>query len=109
MVTPRIFRLVLLLLIDRFRPHGYGLMKLISEISNGLIRPGPGTIYPTLFYLKTKGLIREIREDRRKVYELTEKGREELERYRGALEHMLENLLEISRGERPQGTPNEGE
>ncbi len=108
MVTPRIFRLVLLLLIDRFRPHGYGLMKLLREISDGLIRVGPGTIYPTLFYLKTRGLIREIKEDRRKVYELTEKGREELEKYRESLEHLLENLLKISRGEWPQGPSSKG-
>ncbi len=109
MTTPRIFRLVLLLLIDRFRPHGYGLMKLLNEISDGLIRVGPGTIYPTLLYLKTKGLIREIKEDRRKVYELTERGREELEKYRESLEHLLENLLKISRGEWPQDTSRKGE
>ncbi len=83
-------------------------MKLLNEISDGLIRVGPGTIYPTLFYLKTRGLIREIKEDRRKVYELTEKGREELEMYRESLERLLDNLLKILRGEWPEGTSEKG-
>jgi len=109
MVTPKIFRLVILLLIDRFRPHGYALMKLLNEISDGLVRVGPGTIYPTLFYLKTRGLVREIKEERRKVYELTEKGKEELEKHRKSLETMFDNLLKISRGEWGQGALNNGE
>lgn len=93
MCKPRIFRLLLLLLIDKYKPHGYELMKILNEISGGLIRVGPGTIYPALFILKARGLIREIGGGRRKKYELTSKGRAELEKYRDKLSMLCKNLM----------------
>ncbi|RLI07953.1 PadR family transcriptional regulator [Candidatus Bathyarchaeota archaeon] len=39
-------------------------------------RPNPGTLYPALMELEKSGLVRSRREGRRKVYHLTEEGRE---------------------------------
>ena len=39
-------------------------------------RPNPGTIYPALSELEKKGLIKCRKEGRRKIYYLTEAGRE---------------------------------
>ena len=96
MSLKNIFRLTLLLLIYKYKPHGYELMKKIEEISNGLIKVGPGTIYPALFLLKKRGLITEIVEnDRRKRYELTEKGLKELLSHISDLEFFYKNVLSI--------------
>ncbi len=94
-MSPRVFRLLILLLIDEYRPHGYELMKRINELAGNITRIGPGTIYPALFFLKARGLIREIKEGRRKRYELTEKGRAELEKYLGDLENMCREILRL--------------
>ncbi len=91
----RIFRLLLLALIDKYKPHGYELMKILNEISGGLIKVGPGTIYPALLLLKARGFIREIGSDRRKKYELTAKGREELEKHIDKLLILCKNLISL--------------
>jgi DNA-binding PadR family transcriptional regulator len=62
--------------------HGYALMRRVSEISDGAVRMGPGTLYGTLNRLVDDGLIvettdRRERDDgeRRRYYELTASGR----------------------------------
>jgi len=91
-----IFKLFILILIHYYKPHGYELMKRVREISRGLIRPGPGTMYPLLLLLKSQKLIREIGEgDRRKKYELTDKGLEVLRVYLPKFRGMLCDLMEI--------------
>ncbi len=93
----RISRAVILFIIYKYRPHGYELMKLISRISNGLLTPGPGTIYPLLFLLKKRGLIREVSDegDRRKRYEVTEQGKEFLKEILPSLKGALLNFLDV--------------
>ncbi len=104
MGQPRIFRLLLLVLIDKYKPHGYELMKILNEISGGLIKVGPGTIYPALFFLKARGFIREISGDRRKKYELTAKGREELEKHIDKLLILCKNLISLIESSRSSAT-----
>ncbi len=94
-MSPRVFRLLILLLIDEYRPHGYELMKKVNELAGSIAHVGPGTIYPALFFLKARGFIREIKEGRRKKYELTDKGRAELEKYLGDLEYMCREILRL--------------
>lgn len=92
----KIFVLIILLLIHRYKPHGYMLMKYIQELTHGMVKTGPGKIYPLLFLLKHQGLIRETESDgRRKRYELTEKGIEILRNNLPKLYEILANLLDI--------------
>ena len=61
--------------------HGYALMRLVDEQSQGAVRMGPGTLYGTLNRLLTDGLIIETTDDadrsgneRRRYYRLTNDG-----------------------------------
>jgi DNA-binding PadR family transcriptional regulator len=66
---------ILALLAEEAR-NGYQIMQEIAERSQGLWRPGSGSVYPALQQLEDEGLVRvEEREERRR-YELTEAGRE---------------------------------
>lgn len=59
--------------------HGYQLMSAIAEVSKGRMRMGPGTLYGVLTRLQKDGLIVIVQDDgRRKVYSITETGREAL-------------------------------
>jgi len=67
----------------RSRPlSGYEILKELSRLSAGRYVPSPGTLYPLLSYLESEGLItaREVYVGRRrkKIYELTPRGVEEL-------------------------------
>lgn len=92
----KLFVLIVLLLIHRYKPHGYMLMKCIRELTRDVIKPGPGRIYPLLFLLKQRGLVREVRENRRKRYELTENGLNLLRKELPVLREILASLLKIS-------------
>ena len=70
------------LLLDVLRDgqkHGYEIIKTLEERSGGQYAPSPGTVYPTLQFLEDAGLIRSEQQSERKVYELTETGKAELE------------------------------
>lgn len=56
--------------------HGYELMGRLEDRSGGMWRPSPGSVYPTLQMLEEEGLITGRDQDGRRVYELTESGRE---------------------------------
>lgn len=61
--------------------HGYGIMQVAGEASNSAGRLGPGTLYTALAKLTEQGLICRAGEagqdaERRKLYQLTELGRE---------------------------------
>lgn len=73
--------------------HGYALMRLVDEQSQGAVHMGPGTLYGTLNRLLAEGLIVETTDDsdrsgneRRRYYRLTKDGervaRTELDRLR---------------------------
>lgn len=57
--------------------HGYELMSRLEDQTGGRWRPSPGSVYPTLQMLEDKGLVTSREEDGRRVYELTDEGREE--------------------------------
>lgn len=61
--------------------HGYAVMERAGELSHGRVRLGPGTLYTLLGRFEKEGLIALERvEDTRKVYRLTDGGREILKR-----------------------------
>jgi DNA-binding PadR family transcriptional regulator len=71
-------RLALLSLLQDEPAHGYELMKRLEERSGGMYRASAGTIYPVLQQLEDEGLVRIQEAEGKKVYHLTEAGREEL-------------------------------
>ena len=72
--------------------HGYGIMLHVEEITNKRIKIGAGTIYNSLSKLEKDELIVVVEEqERRKIYEITELGREVLKREITRLEELLSN------------------
>lgn len=71
-------RLYLLKLLDESPRHGYEIISLLRDRFLGVYSPSPGTIYPRLARLEEEGLVTHTEEGGRKVYSLTDKGREEL-------------------------------
>ncbi|KUI33242.1 PadR family transcriptional regulator [Mycobacterium sp. IS-1742] len=56
--------------------HGYEMIQQIAERSNGLWKPSPGSVYPTLQLLVDEGLIVGTEtEGSKKLFELTDEGR----------------------------------
>jgi len=76
--------------------HGYGVMQMVEEISQGAVVIGPGTLYGAFSNLEKEKLIEMVREEgRRKVYRLTQKGREVLAAQRDRLKLMVDLYDEI--------------
>lgn len=79
-LTPAVFH-ILLALADG-EAHGYAIMKEVERRSEGAVRLRPGTLYRAITRLLEDGWIEQAPEvdnrddDRRKVYRLTETGRE---------------------------------
>src|SRR2546430_10080551 len=71
-------RLYLLKLLDEAPRHGYEVIRLLQDRFLGVYAPSPGTIYPRLARLEEDGLATHDEIDGRKVYRITERGREEL-------------------------------
>ena len=56
--------------------HGYQLIQAIEKRSGGTWKPSPGSVYPTLQLLVDEGLATATQEGERKVYALTDAGKE---------------------------------
>ncbi|WP_045732509.1 PadR family transcriptional regulator [Pseudarthrobacter chlorophenolicus] len=67
---------VLALLAER-PMHGYQIIREIEERSGGSWKPSAGSVYPTLQLLADEGVIRAEESNGRKIYSLTEAGRDE--------------------------------
>src|SRR5688500_4544826 len=71
-------RLYLLRLLEEQPRYGYELIRLIENRFFGLYSPSAGTIYPRLAALEEEGLVTHEEIGGRKIYKLTDAGREEL-------------------------------
>ena len=72
--------------------HGYGVVQRVEEMTGGEIRLAPGTMYGSLSKMERDGLIRFVREeDKRKIYESTQAGREVLQLELKRIERLYKN------------------
>jgi len=77
--------------------HGYALMQKVSEISQGTVSLGAGTLYTIFSTLEKEALIEMVSEaDRRKTYALTLKGKQVLRLQIQRLEIMVFNSQKIT-------------
>ena len=60
--------------------HGYDVIQRLEEKTSGAWRPSPGSVYPTLQLLEDEGLLRSVERNAKRVYEITDQGREEATR-----------------------------
>ena len=76
--------------------HGYGIVQTVEKLTDGEIRLAPGTMYGSLSKMEKDGLIRFVtEEEKRKIYTITDLGREVLD-------------LELKRIQRLYRTAQEG-
>lgn len=98
-LTPAVFH-ILLALADGEK-HGYGIMKEVTQRSEGSMRMGPGTLYGSISRMLESGLIvlaherpdSEVDDERRRYYRLTSFGMRVAE----AESARLDQLLRVAR------------
>lgn len=94
-LTPAVFH-ILLALADGEK-HGYGIMKEVSQRTEGGMRLGPGTLYGSIGRMLESGLIAvaeerpdpELDDERRRYYRLTQFGLRVAEAEAGRLMQLL--------------------
>ena len=70
-------RAAILALLAEEPMHGYQIIQELTERTGGMWTPSPGSVYPTLQQLEDEELVREAApESGKRVYELTDAGRE---------------------------------
>jgi DNA-binding PadR family transcriptional regulator len=69
-------RSAVLALLDDRPMHGYEMIQELEERTGGRWTPSAGSIYPTLQLLEDEGLVTAEEVDGRKVYSLTDSGKE---------------------------------
>ncbi|MBQ6951346.1 MAG: helix-turn-helix transcriptional regulator [Clostridia bacterium] len=87
----------ILLCLSKGDNHGYGIMQMTEKLSDGEVKIGSGTMYGATGNMMKKGWIEEIfsREsglERRRLYTLTDTGKDALENEIGRLKRMLAHV-----------------
>ena len=75
--------------------HGYSITQKVKELTEGQLSISPGTMYGTLAKMEKDGLIVFVREEeKRKLYSITELGRQILELEIQRIERLYRNSKE---------------
>ncbi len=94
---------VFYILLALFNPtHGYGIIKFIRAITNDRVILGSGTLYGAINTLMKNGWIRieEIQNDSRKLYTITEIGRNAVDNEIARLKELTEHGYSITSEDR---------
>jgi DNA-binding PadR family transcriptional regulator len=89
--------LILGLLAEKPR-HGYEIIKALDERSKGFYIPSPGMVYPALTYLEEIGHATIEVDGSRKLYHITDAGKEHLENNRSTADALFAQFSRV--GER---------
>ena len=75
--------------------HGYSITQKVKELTDGQLSISPGTMYGTLAKMEKDGLIAFVREEeKRKLYSITELGKQILELEIQRIERLYRNSKE---------------
>ena len=75
--------------------HGYNIIQRVSQMTNGEIQIGAGTMYGSLSKMEKDGLIRFTKEEgKRKCYQITQLGQEILNIELKRIERLYKNSRE---------------
>jgi DNA-binding PadR family transcriptional regulator len=85
-------RLLALALIAEQPRHGYEIIKVLEEKTEGWYAPSPGIVYPTLTYLEEAGYVTAQADGAKRLYTITGEGRAYLEENRAFVDTVLERL-----------------
>ena len=97
LASPDLQLLILGLLAEK-PSHGYEIIKALDERSKGFYIPSPGMVYPALTYLEEIGHATVAADGTRKLYSITESGKEHLSSNRSAADAMFAQFARV--GER---------
>ena len=76
--------------------HGYGIVQKVKELTDGTILLSPGTMYGSLSKMEKDRLIALIREEeKRKIYQITDLGREVLALEKERIIRLYRNMKEV--------------
>lgn len=90
-----------ILLCLREEAHGYSIVQKVEEMTRGEIRISPGTLYGSLSKMEKDKLIEFVREEeKRKIYCITDLGKEVLELEMKRIERLYRNMMEVRERER---------
>ena len=85
-----------ILLCLREESHGYNIIRKVEELTDGEIRISPGTMYGSLSKMEKDVLICFIREEeKRKIYLITDLGRQVLELEMKRIERLYRDMMEV--------------
>jgi DNA-binding PadR family transcriptional regulator len=82
-------QLLILALLDEKPSHGYEIIKALEERSKGFYVPSPGMVYPALTYLEEIGHATVEAEGTRKLYRITDAGKEHLAAHRATADALF--------------------
>ncbi|HSR69383.1 MAG TPA: helix-turn-helix transcriptional regulator [Acidobacteriota bacterium] len=95
--------LLLLAVVSAGAAHGYGIVRRLADASGGALELPEGTIYPALHRLESKKLLKSswatVGGRRRRVYDLTQQGRDALTQERsewGSFAKAVESVLDTA-------------
>jgi DNA-binding PadR family transcriptional regulator len=97
LASPDLQLLILGLLAEK-PSHGYEIIKALDERSKGFYIPSPGMVYPALTYLEELGHATVAVDGTRKLYSITESGKEHLASNRSAADAIFAQFARV--GER---------
>jgi len=90
-------RIFLLWALEQRPMSGYDLIRFFAELTHEMWIPSPGSIYPTLQLLEEQGMVVGRDQDDKRVYEITQAGRDEAAALpKGTFEHEPEQLEAIT-------------
>ena len=85
-----------ILLCLREESHGYNIIRKVEKLTDGEIRISPGTMYGSLPKMEKDGLIRFVREeDKRKIYFITDFGKDVLALEMKRIERLYRNMMGV--------------
>lgn len=103
MANPALTEGVYYILLSLLEPcHGYGIIQNVEKLSTGRVRLAAGTLYGAINTLLEKGWITALdgeADSRKKEYEITEAGREMLQKELQRLEELVQNGKYLLGGE----------
>jgi DNA-binding PadR family transcriptional regulator len=70
-------RLAILSALREHPAHGYEVMRRLEDMSGGMWRPSPGSVYPHLQHLEEEGMVRSVEHDGTRTFNLTHDGETE--------------------------------
>jgi DNA-binding PadR family transcriptional regulator len=82
-------QLLILKLLDEKSRYGYEIIKELDERSKGFYVPSPGMVYPALTYLEEIGHATVAADGARKLYSITEPGKEHLAKHLAAADELF--------------------